>query len=358
MIFHSQRLFFLTLCLLFCLSSARAETIQGRWTAEKANRWYSQLPWISGCDYIPANAVNQIEMWSNDTFDPTTIDRELGWAEELGFKTMRVFLSSVVYGHDAMGLKNRMKTFLAICSRHGIRPMFVFFDDCWNAESHYGTQPSPRTGKHNSQWVQDPSCSLRTDTATLYPRLRRYVQDILHTFGHDKRVLMWDLYNEPGNSGHGATSLPLLRNVFRWARQCKPKQPLTAGVWQDNNTFKPLNDFQLANSDVISYHDYRDSLLHEQRIQKLRAQGRPLVCTEYMARTRGSLFRNIMPLLKRYNIVAINWGFVTGKTNTRYAWNQPHPDGSEPTPWFHDILRADGAPYDPAETKLIKTLNE
>ena len=165
---------------------------------------------------------------------------------------------------------------------------------------------------------------------------------------------MWDLYNEPGNSHHGTTSLPLLRNVFILARQCHPQQPLTAGIWRDTKDFKPLNDFQLSNSDIISYHDYHGSIRHEQEIKKLQALGRPLACTEYMARTQGSFFRTIMPLLKHHRVIAINWGLVTGKTNTRYAWGDPHPDGSEPDVWFHDILRPDGSPYLTQEVNFIK----
>ena len=217
-----QRSLNLLFCLLLSISSMYAETIAGRWSIEKANKWYAQYPWLAGCDYIPANADNQIEMWSKATYDHATIDKELGWAEQLGFKTLRVFLSSLVYAHDTDGLKMRMDDFLSICASHDIKPMFVFFDDCWNAISAYGPQPQPLTGVHNSQWVQDPSCDLRLDTAILYPQLKRYVQDILTTFGKDRRILMWDLYNEPGNSSHGTTSLSLLRNVFIWARQCHP----------------------------------------------------------------------------------------------------------------------------------------
>ena len=105
----------------------------GKWTSEKANKWYERTGWRSGCDYIPANAINQIEMWSNSTFDAETIDRELGWAEDLGFTTARVYLSSVVWQHEPETFKARMDEFLTISDRHGIKPVFVFFDDCWNA---------------------------------------------------------------------------------------------------------------------------------------------------------------------------------------------------------------------------------
>src|SRR5574344_550196 len=222
--------FGISLLSLFTLAScSNKQGSSQRWSEEKANEWYSKLPWMSGCDYIPATAINQIEMWSEDTYDSKEIDKELGWAQDLGFTTMRVFLSSVVYKNDSKGLKKRMDDFLDICKKHGIKPMFVFFDDCWNEESSYGKQPLPKTGIHNSGWVQDPSVSLRKDTVKLYEDLGRYVTDIVKTFADDERILLWDLYNEPGNRDHFTSSLPLLKKTFEWARSAKPSQPLTAG---------------------------------------------------------------------------------------------------------------------------------
>ena len=337
--------------------TAGSMSAQDRWSADKANAWYAQLPWMSGCNYIPATAINQIEMWSRDTYDHAQIDKELGWAQELGFTTMRVFLSSVVYKNDPAGLKERMNDFLGICSKHGIRPLFVFFDDCWQPESAYGKQAAPKPGVHNSGWVQDPSVSLRADTAKLYAELGKYVRDIVSTFKDDNRILLWDLYNEPGNSSHLTTSLPLLRKVFEWARSAKPSQPLTSGIWNLGKEFAPLNAFQLSHSAVISYHNYSPTANHETEIKYLRALNRPLVCTEYMARRNGSMFYNIMPLLKEYKVVAINWGFVSGKTNTIFAWDTPISDGKEPELWFHDIYRQDKTPFDQREVDFIKKMN-
>lgn len=350
--------FVMSLFILGTLSScSNKQGSSQRWSEEKANEWYSKLPWMSGCDYIPATAINQIEMWSEDTYDSKEIDKELGWAQDLGFTTMRVFLSSVVYKNDSKGLKKRMDDFLDICKKHGIKPMFVFFDDCWNEESSYGKQPLPKTGIHNSGWVQDPSVSLRKDTVKLYEDLGRYVTDIVKTFADDERILLWDLYNEPGNRDHFTSSLPLLKKTFEWARSAKPSQPLTAGLWNWNEKFNKLNAFQLNNSDVISYHNYKDSTDHKTLIKHLQALNRPLVCTEYMARTRGSLFKDIMPILKAQKVIAINWGFVAGKTNTMYAWDAPMPNGEEPKVWFHDIFRIDGTPFSQDEVNLIKVLN-
>ena len=346
----------LFLLLAVCGALAACAGDGARWSAEKAGKWYAGYPWLSGCDYIPCNAINQIEMWSRDTWSPGQIDKELGWASDsLGFNTMRVFLSSVVYQNDPDGLKQRMDEFLGICSKHSITPMFVFFDDCWDSESSYGPQRAPKPGIHNSGWVQDPSKARRADTLKTWPELELYVKDILKTFGRDKRILMWDLYNEPGNSGYGYSSFPLLKNVFKWSREAAPSQPISAGVWTAG--LPDYNAFQLENSDVISFHEYGTPERMNETIDTLERRGRPLICTEYMARTRGSLFSNVMPILKERNVAAINWGFVSGKTNTIFAWDTPLPDVVEPEIWFHDILRPDGTPFDPAEIEVIRSCN-
>jgi Cellulase (glycosyl hydrolase family 5) len=324
------------------------------WSAEKADTWYDSHKWISGANYIPSTAVNQLEMWQAKTFDPKTINKELGWAEDIGFNTMRVFLHSLAWKQDPAGFKTRMDKYLAIADKHHIQTIFVFFDDCWNKLPHEGFQPEPRPGVHNSGWVQDPGDPASKD-ATGFPALEKYVKDILTTFGHDKRILLWDLYNEPGNSGKGETSLALLKNIFQWAREINPDQPVSAGIWAWD--FETLNIFQVLNSDIITYHDYEDAEKHLRVIQLLKLNGRPLICTEYMARTRNSRFSTIMPMLKDNKVGAINWGLVAGKTNTIYAWDTPLPDGSEPVEWFHDIFRKDGTPYRTDEIALIKKLN-
>lgn len=332
----------------------QAQTIEGRWSEKRANEWYAKQPWLSGANFQPSTAINQIEMWASETFDAETIEKELTWAEELGFNLMRVYLSSAVWQEDPDGLKRRMDQYLTISDRHRIKTMFVFFDDCWNEYTTKGKQPEPKTGVHNSGWVQDPSCDLRVDTLTLYPMLERYVNDILSTFATDERILLWDLYNEPGNRDHNENSLPLLKNVFKWARDVKIVQPISVGIWYfDCNE---LNKFQLENSDIITYHNYKDEKNHQLWINFLKTIGRPLICTEYMARRDNSRFENIMPLLKKNNVGAINWGFVSGKTNTIFAWDEPLPDGKEPKLWFHDIYRKDKTPFDQDEIDIIKSI--
>ena len=323
------------------------------WSTEKAAEWAEQNPWLRGCNFNPSTAINQLETWQAESFDPATIDRELGYAEGIGLNCMRVFLHHLAWQVDREGFRNRMKQYLEIADSHHIKTVFVFFDDCWNYDYSAGKQPDPRVGIHNSGWVRDPGKKLDDDPG-LIDTLEVYVKDILTTFRDDKRIAMWDLYNEPGNSGRGNKSLPLLTSVFRWAREAGPSQPVSAGLW--NRDLTDLNLFQIRNSDVISYHNYADETDHRAAIDSLRKYNRPLVCTEYMARTRGSRFDNIMPLLKAEKVAAINWGLVTGKSNTMYEWDHPVPSGEEPAVWFHDIFRPDGSAFDSTEITLIKKL--
>lgn len=350
---------FLTLIIFTLLLAAKSPAQNNSpakvWNAEKANNWYKQNAWLVGANYIPATAINQLEMWQASTFDPATIDKELGWAQGIGFNTMRVFLHSLAWKQDPAGFKHRVNQFLTIAAKHHIKPLFVFFDDCWNATPHIGKQPDKKPGIHNSGWVQDPGYPASKEEKN-FPELEKYVKDVLTTFKHDKRILLWDLYNEPGNSKKVNESLPLLTKVFLWAKTINPDQPVTSGVWNWDYAYEELNKFQITHSDVISYHCYDSPEQHEHNVRILKAFGKPLICTEYMARPRNSTFANTLPILKKENVAAINWGFVDGKTNTIYAWDTPMPSGDEPKLWFHDIFRPNGTPYRKEETDLIKKL--
>src|SRR5687768_2864788 len=291
----------LIIVLAFSTHTSLAQKGRPVWSKEKANEWYAKLPWMAGADFLPSTAINQLEMWQEESFDTATIDRELGYAESLGFNSMRVYLHHLAWETDPSGFKERMKTYLQISTTHRIATLFVFFDDCWNETYQAGKQPDPKPGVHNSGWVRDPG-KLWHDHPEIEETLEKYVKDILTTFKYDRRIFMWDLYNEPGNSGYGTKSLPLLKKIFAWAREVNPRQPLTVGLW--DNSLKELNTFQVENSDLISYHNYSNVSEHQKVIDSLERLGRPLICTEYMARTRGSRFENIMPLLKKNKIAA------------------------------------------------------
>lgn len=330
-------------------------TIHKKWSEEKANAWRKNKPWLRGANFTPSTAINQLEFWQSETFDPKTIDLELGWAENIGLNCMRVYLHHVAWEVDKIGFKNRIKEYLSIAEKHNISTIFVIFDDCWNPTYRAGKQPDPKPGVHNSGWVRDPGDLLFT-SSSLLPILESYTKDILETFKDDKRIILWDLYNEPGNSGYKNKSLPLLKEVFAWAREVNLSQPVSSGVW--NKDLSDLNKFQLENSDIITYHNYNNEIEHQEAIDSLRSYNRPMICTEYMARRNNSLFANIMPILKDQNIGAINWGLVDGKSNTKYAWDEPILNGTEPALWFHEIFRKDGTPYKQEEVDLIKKLTK
>ena len=292
-----------------------------------------------------------MEMWQGETFDLTTISRELGWAEELGFNAVRVYLHDLAWDPDPAGFKGRIETYLGIARSHGICTIFVIFDDCWNPRPMAGKQPEPLPGVHNSGWVQSPGERI-VRNPTSWGRLENYVVDIVGSFRSDERILMWDLYNEPGNSKLGEASLPLLREAFRWARNAEPMQPLTAAVWHEDKVFNP---YQLAASDVITFHNYRDPESLESQIRELHKRGRPMICTEYMARPRRSTFEDCLPIFKREGVGCLSWGLVSGKTQTIYPWGSQE-GAPEPMTWFHDVLRSDGTPFSEYEAAFIRNM--
>jgi hypothetical protein len=324
------------------------------WTAQQANAWYQKQGWLVGADFLPSTAINQLEMWQAATFDTTTIKKELGWASKIGMNVMRVYLHDLAWQADAVGFKNRMNQFLSIANKNKIKIIFCILDDCWNPEANIGIQPEPKPGVHNSGWVRSPTLKVHNDMAA-WGDIEMYVKDILTSFKNDNRILLWDLYNEPGNSGYGLTSLPLLKKMYEWAWAIRPAQPLSTGVWF---TEQPLiNQFQIENSDVITFHNYGDTIELKKGLDTLIKTGRPVICTEYMARTNNSRFITHLPIFKRYRVAAINWGLVSGKSNTIFPWGSK-PGSPEPTTWFHDVFRKDGTPYSNEEVLFIKKITK
>ena len=321
-----------------------------RWSVEKASEWYARRPWLVGCDFTPSTAINQLEMWQADTFDVPTIERELSWAADFGMNCLRVYLHDLAWEADAAGFKERIDRFLGIASSRGIRAALVFFDDCWNANPQIGPQPAPIPGVHNSGWLQSPGPAVVNDP-TAWGRLARYVEDIVGAFAQDDRVLLWDMYNEAGNTKQEERSLPLLCKAFEWARSAAPCQPLTAGVWTSMDV---LNAFLTAASDVITFHNYESADKLSAQIAGLRRLGRPLICTEWLRRGHSDV-ATCLPVFHREKVGCLNWGLVSGRTQTIFPWGSPK-GAPEPALWQHDLLRRDGTPFDPKEVDLFRQL--
>ncbi len=346
-----------------------------RWTPAQADAWYAKQQWLVGANYTTSNAINQLEMFQAETFDPEAIDRELRWAhEQFGMNTMRVYLHDLLWQQDPQGFLKRVDTFLSIAEKNGIRPMLVLFDSCWDPDPKLGPQHRPIPGVHNSGWVQSPSRHMLVDPAN-DKHFRDYVEGVVGAFANDKRVLAWDLWNEPDNPGGGnymdkqlkgeqERIAELLPQIFDWARSKKPTQPLTSGVWIGDDwspgaaSLTAIQRTQLERSDVITFHNYEQPEAFVSRVAQLKKYGRPLICTEWLARGAGSNVDTILPIARRENIGMINWGFVDGAIQTRFPWDSwQRPYTMEPpTVWFHDLVKADGTPYRPREAELFRRL--
>ena len=344
--------------------------MRARWSEQQANDWYAKQSWLVGANFIPSDAINQLEMFQAATFNPALNDKELGLGESIGMNTMRVFLQDQLWQQDPEGFKKRLDIFLSIASKHHIKPLLVLFDSCWETDPRLGPQHPPIPGIHNSGWVQSPGKSKLLDPA-YEPKLKAYVVGVVGAFASDDRILGWDVWNEPDNGGGDkASDVPakvrrvneLLPKAFAWARSANPSQPLTSGVWtgdwSDPSKESVTTKIQLSESDVISFHNYGWPEEFEARIKELQIQHRPIICTEYMARGAGSTFDGSLPIAKKYNVGAINWGLVAGKTQTYFpwdSWQRPYVL-IQPTIWFHDVFRQDDTPYRQHEVELIRQL--
>ncbi|HEX4038817.1 MAG TPA: 1,4-beta-xylanase [Acidobacteriaceae bacterium] len=373
---HAKVASHLALLLFLCFSLFAFSPALGaqpvRWTAEQANAWYARQPWLVGANFLPSDAINELEMWQADSFDPTTIDRELGWAEGIGMNTMRVFLHNLVWEQDPRGFDQRIDVFLSIAARHHIRPIFVLFDSCWDPNPKLGPQRPPIPGVHNSGWVQAPGAEILADPSQ-YPRLQHYVEGVVGAFANDPRILAWDVWNEPDNGNNRFYAprepknkteiiLHLLPQAFAWARNAHPLQPLTSGLfygdWTSLETLSPVARVQIEQSDVVSFHNYGWPEDFEHRVGQLEQFHRPILCTEYMARGAGSTFDTILPIAHEHHVAAINWGLVAGKSQTWLpwdSWERPYIL-EQPTIWFHDIFHPDGTPYREREIQIFRQL--
>ncbi|MDN5201900.1 cellulase family glycosylhydrolase [Fulvivirgaceae bacterium BMA10] len=367
---------FLVLLFYSCNNKKSIETAEPSisyepWSIEKANEWYANYSWLVGANFGPSTAINQLEMWQESTFDTETIDRELGWAADLGMNVMRVYLHHMLWDQDSKGFLQRMERYLEIADKHGIVTMFVLLDDVWDPDPKLGIQNEPTPHRHNSGWVQSPGREILSDT-TRHESLKAYIKGTIAHFKDDKRILLWDLYNEPGNtngSSYGekepenknVLSTALMKKVFQWAREAGPVQPVSVGAWTGDwvagSNMSAITKMAIEESDVITFHSYNDPPGFEERVLALKKYDKPLICTEYMARPTGSTFQAILPIAKEHKVAMINWGLVSGKTQTIYPWDSWWKEyNAEPPLWFHDIFHQDGTPYKSEEVDFIKEI--
>jgi hypothetical protein len=349
--------------------AAQAQT--PRWTAAAANDWYARQPWIVGSDYIQSNTVNQLEMWQQETFDADRIDLEMGWAENLGINSLRVPLHDLLWEHDSGGLQRRMEKLLKLAEKHKMRIIFVLFDSSGDPYPELGRQRQPKPGVRNALWAQSPGAKGLTDPKQLQ-RLLHYAEEVVAAYSIDKRVLAWDVWNEPDNTNagrYGASEPPdkvdlvrgLLPQMFQYVRAGNPTQPVTSGLWQGGDwssidKLGPVARIQVELSDVISFQNYDGPAEFEKRAQWLQGYGRPVLCTGYLARDQGSTFQAILPLARKYNLGAFVGDLVAGKTQMWLpwdSWQHPYTD-RQPAVWVTDIFTSTGPAYRQEEADFVR----
>ena len=376
---------FLSLIFIQCQKSP-SPVADYRWTEERAWQWHNENGWMVGTNFNPSTSINQLEFWQEDTYDPETIERELEWSADLGMNMHRVYLHNLLWDQDSIGFLERVDNYLNISESKDIKTLFVLLDDVWHPVPKLGKQPEPIPFVHNSGWVQAPGSEILGDSSR-HDELKNYVKGVISHFADDKRVVGWDLYNEPDNVASSDPenlvnninfrglnrgpevkekhiySLSLLKKIFMWAREVNPSQPLTVGLWKDSETWNDIDNlsaidrFAISNSDVISFHAYGDLEETMKKIEDLEQFNRPLLCTEYLARGEQNTFQIMLPLFKEKEISAVNWGFVAGKTNTAFPWSSWQVEfDSLPKIWHHDIYLPDKTPYDEKEIAFLKNI--
>jgi len=350
-------------------------------------QWYNSHPLLIGFNYIPRYAVNFMEMWIEEKFDIVIIEEELSWAVQRGYNSLRTNIPMCLYEDDCEGLTSRINTFLDVCQRHNISVMLCPLDDC-----EFGgligkeslQEPIPRV--HNSRAVGSPGRAVILDPSQWH-RVESFIRYVIRTWGGDSRILLWDLWNEPGNSWEFTptgtrvidqhaqfeeNALRLMELVFTWARQEYPLQPLSTSAWHVPDPFfdnieedsspmialsHPIDQRAMQLSDVITIHAYCGEALLRSILTKCSLYNKPLMLTEWMARHADSRFENLLPVLEEFQVGSYQWGLVAGRSQTYLPWPHVAEKFQDSQTWFHDVLNADGTAHDVEEMAILKNFS-
>ena len=302
--------------------------------------------WV-GANYTPAGCVNAVQLWHE--FPAEVIQRELAAAKEhFGITSLRVYLHNIPFDAEKDRFLQRIEEFLALCDRHGIKPGFVFFDDCWNHEGITLRSRPPVKGRHNGRWAACPQDVQRTEEKL--PELKRYIQDVVRAHRRDGRVLWWEIYNEPRMKSDYSARLRKLG--YRWAKEVGPIQPVIC-CWDDS-----------PETDVVDAHNYGNNFSAWDRQADLNPR-KGTVFTEAGARWFAPRRSNGEPIevidwLQRRKAagkyvpgVYLCWELMVGNSNCRWYWGTK--DGTpEPTiPWC-GLMWPDCTPVSLAEAEAVR----
>lgn len=346
-----------------------------RWSKERIWEWYNARPWIRGCNYMSADCANRVDQWQAYGFEERleTTERELALMEALGYNSIRIILEFVVWDEEHDSFLERFERYLEVCAKHGISCMVVLANDCMRpkgAEQNHLGEQHVDWGYHGGRKLSQHGAFAGMghhvlDEPETAPRYFEMVREMVERYKEDERILIWNIYNEVGNSKRREVTLPNLKRLFEIVRGIDPIQPLTCETWSTASgnleDVPQLERYALEQSDIISYHNYGDYLTNIRLIQMLKQFGRPILNTEWLARCQHNNVQEMFPLFYLEKIGCYNWGFVAGKYQTYEPWNSvweryeenPQLDWDF-TKWFHDLYRINHRPYDPKEIEIIK----
>jgi hypothetical protein len=341
-----------------------AKLRNARWDESKASQYMQKFGEVKGCNYVPSDGSSILHLPNEEL-----IRRELGWARDVvGLNSVRVWIGLAEYQIDQEGVMKNFDSFLQICNENQIKVLPVLsiqqvLDPDYDLEAPDANEPVMNfyPSVHGGGWRYpgrlhwtccEPEGSISPKTLAAWTKTRpaaeQFVRSVLNRYARDERIILWDLYNEAPKAAR-----PVVELIFQWAREANPSQPLSV-CWQGHDL-----------SDVITFHTYtrpgyetanRNSsgwdFLTE--LDWARAWGRPMLCTEWLARPFGNTIEAILPFFERYHIGWYVWGLcAVGPAQYQFPWDWPM-GSPPPEKWFHCLLYPDGTPYSAEEILLIR----
>lgn len=277
---------------------------------------------LRGANYVPSYARNDVQIWMD--YDAAVVDRELGYAERLKLNTVRVFLQVAVYEQDPQRFLDNFESFLSLCENHHIRMMPVIFDSCFG--------DFPDLGKYRDKdWMACPGQNRLGPEH--WPAMRKFVRDVVGEHKDDRRIVMWDVMNEPTCTSFYQKEEDKQRihtfvwQALDWVKAQKPSQPRTVGMMFSSEL--PLVQDKV---DVLAFHNYRRDLRED--IQGVRAiarkLGKPAIINEVVRNDQPAPYA--MPILYEEKIGWCFWELMLGSTQFSRGDNPIqgviYPDGT------------------------------
>ena len=275
---------------------------------------------LRGANYVPSYASTAVKAWT--AYAPEVVDRELGYAERAGLNTVRVFLHVLPYEREPEAFLARLRDFVERCDRRRIRPLFVLFDSCFGDEPSLEKADSPT-------WINNPGFSRLGDAA-----MERYVRAVVTPYAKDRRVLGWDVMNEPMADFHHVTRedrdviWAFVRRMAALVREADPTHPLTVGeaVVEYLPKTADLVDVLSVHSYAATPEEFRADLDLARRFG--RDAKKPVMVTECGNPGGGQSYEMALEVLAEEKIGFYVWELMIGKMQFREMAGLFYPDGT------------------------------